>query len=451
MPPGDLSQGRGLVAQRPVRDNGCVSAPHVVVVGAGFAGLNATNDLASAGARVTLIDRHPYTTFQPLLYQVATGGLNPGDVTFSLRALAAKKKGRVRFRRANVTGIDTDNKKVLVDQGTPIDYDYLVLAQGVGANFFGIPGASEYARSIYTRAEALEVRDLMFGLLEKLAVAPANQSLSVVVVGGGATGVEMAGTLAEMRSQGLPVAYPEINPARVRVMLVEMGPVVLAPFKEDLQRYTLRQLQKRGVDVRVNTAISEVRPGEVVFKDGTVEPADLVVWAAGIGGHDLVKKWGMPQGRGGRILTEPTLQVLGHPDIFAIGDAAMIEQDPLPQLAQPAIQEGKLAAYNIRALDHGEPLKSFDYKDRGTMATIGRSSAVVELPGGVSVTGLPAWGMWVALHLAELLGGRNRIQALINLGFRYLLYPKSANAIVGDLADSKSGELPNPHTESDQS
>ncbi|OYO09392.1 NADH dehydrogenase FAD-containing subunit [Enemella evansiae] len=428
---------------------GPVSAPHIVVVGAGFAGLNATNDLAAAGARVTLVDRHPYTTFQPLLYQVATGGLNPGDVTFSLRALAAKKKGRVRFRRANVTGIDTENKKVLVDQGSSIDYDYLVLAQGVGANFFGIPGASEYARSIYTRAEALEVRDLMFGLLEKLAVAPANQDLSVVVVGGGATGVEMAGTLAEMRSQGLPVAYPEVNPARVRVMLVEMGPVLLSPFKEDLQRYTLRQLQKRGVDVRLDTAIAEVRPGEVEFSDGTKEKADLVVWAAGIGGHDLVKKWGMPQGRGGRIVTEPTLQVKGFTDIFAVGDAAIIEQDPLPQLAQPAIQEGKLAAHNIRALDHGQPLKTMEYHDRGTMATIGRSSAVVQLPGGINVTGLPAWGMWVALHLAELLGGRNRIQAMINLGFRYLLYPKSANAIVGDLADSKTGELPAPRPDAD--
>nr|WP_324252840.1 NAD(P)/FAD-dependent oxidoreductase [Enemella evansiae] len=426
-----------------------MSAPHIVVVGAGFAGLNATNDLAAAGARVTLVDRHPYTTFQPLLYQVATGGLNPGDVTFSLRALAAKKKGRVRFRRANVTGIDTENKKVLVDQGSSIDYDYLVLAQGVGANFFGIPGASEYARSIYTRAEALEVRDLMFGLLEKLAVAPANQDLSVVVVGGGATGVEMAGTLAEMRSQGLPVAYPEVNPARVRVMLVEMGPVLLSPFKEDLQRYTLRQLQKRGVDVRLDTAIAEVRPGEVEFSDGTKEKADLVVWAAGIGGHDLVKKWGMPQGRGGRIVTEPTLQVKGFTDIFAVGDAAIIEQDPLPQLAQPAIQEGKLAAHNIRALDHGQPLKTMEYHDRGTMATIGRSSAVVQLPGGINVTGLPAWGMWVALHLAELLGGRNRIQAMINLGFRYLLYPKSANAIVGDLADSKTGELPAPRPDAD--
>nr|WP_324252519.1 NAD(P)/FAD-dependent oxidoreductase [Enemella evansiae] len=426
-----------------------MSAPHIVVVGAGFAGLNATNDLAAAGARVTLVDRHPYTTFQPLLYQVATGGLNPGDVTFSLRALAAKKKGRVRFRRANVTGIDTENKKVLVDQGSSIDYDYLVLAQGVGANFFGIPGASEYARSIYTRAEALEVRDLMFGLLEKLAVAPANQDLSVVVVGGGATGVEMAGTLAEMRSQGLPVAYPEVNPARVRVMLVEMGPVLLSPFKEDLQRYTLRQLQKRGVDVRLDTAIAEVCPGEVEFSDGTKEKADLVVWAAGIGGHDLVKKWGMPQGRGGRIVTEPTLQVKGFTDIFAVGDAAIIEQDPLPQLAQPAIQEGKLAAHNIRALDHGQPLKTMEYHDRGTMATIGRSSAVVQLPGGINVTGLPAWGMWVALHLAELLGGRNRIQAMINLGFRYLLYPKSANAIVGDLADSKTGELPAPRPDAD--
>ncbi|NNG21077.1 NAD(P)/FAD-dependent oxidoreductase [Naumannella sp. ID2617S] len=426
------------------RHNGQVSAPNVVIVGAGFAGLHATNDLVAAGARVTLIDRHPYTTFQPLLYQVATGGLNPGDVTFSLRALAAEKRGRVRFRRANVTGIDTEQQRVMTDVGEPVDYDYLVLAQGVGANFFGIPGADRYARSIYTRGEALEVRDLLFGLLEGLTVAAPNQELSVVVVGGGATGVEMAGTLAEMRMQGLPVAYPEINPTQVRVMLVEMAPHVLAPFDDSLRRYTLRQLRERGVDVRLETAIAEVREHEVEFKDGQVERADLVIWAAGIGGHELVKQWGIPQGRGGRIIVDPDLRVRDQEKVFAVGDAAVVEDDPSPQLAQPAIQMGKLVARNIKALDHGQPMESFRYKDKGTMATIGRSAAVVQLPNGTKFTGFTAWSMWVALHLSFLLGGRNRIQAMINLGFRYLLYPRSANAIVGDLADSETGELPGP-------
>lgn len=412
---------------------GEVSAPHVVIIGAGFGGLHATDRLAAAGARVTVIDRHPYTTFQPLLYQVATGGLNPGDVTFSLRAYAARRKGRVRFRRASALSLDTEKQLVHCDQGEPVSYDYLVLAQGVGANFFGIPGAEEYAQTIYTRASALEVRDGLFGLLENVAVSRANKPLSIIVVGGGATGVEMAGTLAEMRSQGLPVAYPEVNSAQVRVMLVEMGPTLLPPFDDDLRRYTLRQLKLRGVDVRLNTAIKKVESDRVELGDGSHEPADLVIWAAGIGGHEVVKDWGVPLGKGGRILVDKQLRVKGEERVFAIGDAALVEDEPTPQLAQPAIQMGEQVANNIRALDHGQQMQDFHYVDKGIMATIGRSAAVVQLPNGMEFTGFTAWGMWVALHLSFLLGGRNRIQAMINLGFRYLLYPRSANAIVGDL------------------
>ncbi|GAB3622736.1 NAD(P)/FAD-dependent oxidoreductase [Mariniluteicoccus endophyticus] len=409
---------------------------HVVIVGAGFAGLAAARNLVQDGFQVTLVDRHPYTTFQPLLYQVATGGLNPGDVTYSLRSLSAQHRSRMRFRRASVTGIDPENRQVLVDQGDPIAYDHLVLSQGVGANFFGIPGAAEYARSIYTRAEALEVRDVIFGELEKLTTADSKQRLVTLVVGGGATGVEMAGALAEMKSIGLPIAYPEINPARVEVILVEMGPTLLAPFDESLRDYTLRQLQQRGVDVRLNTAIEEVRAGEVTFADGTTQQADLVVWAAGVGGHEGVKKWDVPQGRGGRIVVDESLRVKGMERVYAAGDAALIESNPLPQLAQPAMQMGAHVARTIRAVEDGEQPSTFVYTDKGTMATIGRSSAVVQLKDGPRFTGFPAWAMWVTLHLYFLLGGRNRIQAMINLGSRYLLYPRNAHAIVGDLEDA---------------
>lgn len=418
--------------------------PHVVIVGGGFGGLAAAGTLAKQGCRVTLIDRHAYTTFQPLLYQVATGGLNPGDITYSLRAFAARYGRRVRFRRAHVTQIATEERRVLTDVGSPIDYDYVILAPGVGANFFGIPGAKEHARSIYTRAEAIDVRDLAFGKVEALSLTDNDETLTVVVVGGGATGVEMAGALAEMRTQGLPIAYPEIDPQRLRVMLVEMGPTLLAPFDRRLQRYTLRELRKRDVDVRLDTAIKEVRPHSVIVAKGDdehEEQADLVIWGGGIGAHDLVEGWGFEQGRGGRIVIGDDLRVKGHDRVFAIGDAAVNPDNPLPQVAQPALQMGRHVADTIVAAEKGAAPRAFHYRDKGSMATIGRSAAVVEVAGGPKLTGFPAWLAWVVLHLSFLLSGRNRLSAMINLGVRYVMYPRNANAIVGDIDEPQRAEL----------
>ncbi len=406
---------------------------HVVVVGGGFGGLRAAEELARSGYSVTLIDRNAYSTFQPLLYQVATGGLNPGDITYSLRSFTGRFRRTMRFRRATVTAIDSTQRRVITDVGEPIPYDYLVLAVGVGANYFGIPGAAEHARAIYTRAEALEVRDLVFGRIEALTVADPGSCVSMVVVGGGATGVEMAGALAEMKQQGLPIAYPEVDPDRVRIMLVEMGPHLLARFARRLRNYTLKQVQKRGVDVRLNTGIKAVQADSVTLTDGTTEQADVVIWGAGIGGHAEVADWGLVQGAGGRLVVDDDLRAVGHDRIFAVGDCALTPDHPLPQVAQPAIQMGLHAARMILALDAGEPTRPFAYADRGSMATIGRSAAVVELPVGPNLKGFPAWVAWVVLHLAYLLGGRNRIAAMVNLGFRYLMYPRSANAIIGDL------------------
>lgn len=419
-----------------------MSKPHVVIVGGGFAGLNAADELAEMGCRVTVIDRQPYTTFQPLLYQVAIGGLNPGDVTYSLRAYAGRRRSHVRFRRAGVTGIDVEGRRVLCDHGDPVGYDFLVLAQGAGINYFGVPGAAEHAFSIYTRGQALQARDEVTTLLDHLAVDPHREAV-IVVVGGGATGVEMAGALAEMRMQGVPIAFPEVHPSRIRVMLVEMGDKLLAPFDDSLSHYTFEQLVQRGVDVRLKTAIKEVNEHSVTFTDGQAMQADIVIWAAGIGGHPEVNDWGMPLGKGGRIEVDENLLVQGQDRIFAVGDGAIIDGDPVPQLAQPAIQMGQHTARQIKALSTGRPLKPFSYHDKGIMATIGRSAAIVELPQGIKLTGFPAWTTWVALHLAFLLGGRNRIQAMINLGFRYLLYPRTANAIVGDV------RMPSSHTNDD--
>ena len=410
--------------------------PHVVVVGAGFAGLSATADLAKEGFRVTLINRHPYNTFQPLLYQVATGGLNAGDVTYSLRYFAARHPG-VRFRRATVTGIDHDANEVLCDDGVRVGYDYLCLATGITTNHFGIPGAAEYTMSMYTRADALKVRDTIFGSMEIIAgmSSPNTGAFTIVVVGGGATGVEMAGQLAELKTEALPATYPELNPARVHVVLVEMGEALLAPFEDPLRQYAHKELVKRGVDVRLKTAITEVHPDRVDFKDGSTLPVDLVIWAAGVSGSPVLRDWGIPIGRGGRIEVNSDLRVIGHENVFALGDASLTVDNPLPQLAQPAIQTGKFAADQIARLHRGLETETFKYHNKGTMATIGRGDAVLQMPQGLKLKGVVAWLGWIFLHIVYLLGNRNRAQTLLNLFSRYLL-PSRSSAIVGDVMET---------------
>jgi len=410
--------------------------PHVVVVGAGFGGVWATDELAKEGFRVTLLDQFPYNTFQPLLYQVATGGLNPGDVTYSLRYFAANHED-VRFRVGEVVGIDHDKREVVCSDGFRVGFDYLIIGNGITTNHFGIPGAAEYTMSMYTRAEALRVRDTIFGSLEIIAGRsdPNSAGFTVVIVGGGPTGVEMAGQLAELKTGTIPSTYPELNPARVHVVLVEMTEHLLAPFDDSLRQYALRELTKRGVDVRLKTAISEVEADRVDFKDGSSMPVDLVIWAAGVSGDPRLRDWGLPIGRAGRIEINDDTRVVGEERIFAIGDGSVIVNSPLPQLAQPAIQMGKFAARQIARLHRGLETESFHYRDKGTMATIGRGDAVLEVPIGLKLKGVLAWLGWIVLHLFYLLGGRNRVQTLINLGSRYL-GPRRSNAIVGDVLET---------------
>ena len=420
--------------------------PHVVVVGAGFGGVAATRELAKLGFRVTVIDQHPYNTFQPLLYQVATGGLNAGDITYSLRFLSSRSKAR--FRRARVTHVNHDERTVTCHDGVKVAFDYLIIGTGITTNHFGIPGAAEYTMSMYTRAEALKVRDTIFGGLENIAGAahPGTGGFTVVVVGGGPTGVEMAGSLAELKESAIPNAYPELDQKKVHVVLVEMANALLLPFDEKLQRYTLSELVKRGVDVRLRTALSEVHPDHVVFKDGNRLDVDLVIWAAGVSGDKSLNDWGVPIGRGGRIEVGTDCRVKGFEHVFAIGDVALITENPLPQLAQPAIQQGKFVAHQISRMLNDEPTQEFVYHDKGTMATIGNRAAVLQLPNGFKMTGTFAWLGWIALHIAFLLGGRNRVQTLVSLASRYASWPRRAGAIVGDVANTpaqakgKSGE-----------
>ncbi|HPU12862.1 MAG TPA: NAD(P)/FAD-dependent oxidoreductase [Aeromicrobium sp.] len=408
--------------------------PHVVVVGGGFGGLAVVRKLRKENVDITLIDRHTYNTFQPLLYQVATASLNPGDITWFLRAIRSRQDN-VRFVKGTVVEMDHSEKKVVLDGNITVTYDYLVLANGVTANFFGIPGAEEHAMPLYRRSQALALRDLLFANLEDAAINGQDTDLRIVVVGGGATGVETAGALAEMRNLDMPTTYPELDPKLIHISLVEMGEHVLAPFNPKLRDYAANELRKRDVDLRLGTAVKEVRrDGVLISHDGVEEflPAGIVVWASGVTAHEAVKDWGVPQNRGGRIEVNEHQEVSSVPGVFAIGDISINPDSPLPQLGQPAIQGGKHVAKVIRARERGrkEP-KPFRYFDKGTMATIGRASAIAEVRYLPRLKGFVAWFIWVTVHVALLLGNRNRMATMTNLSLKYFSW-RSHNAIVGE-------------------
>jgi NADH dehydrogenase len=413
--------------------------PHVVIVGGGFGGLSAVRALRKADVDITLIDRHTYNTFNPLLYQVATASLNPGDITWFLRAVRSKAKN-VRFLKGIVVGIDHGTKTLALYGDVSVSYDYLVLANGVTANFFGTPGAEEFAIPLYKRSQALAVRDKLFAYLEEAAINGQDEDLRIIVVGGGPTGVETAGAFAEFRNHDMPTTYPELDREKIHVTLVEAAGGVLGPFKERLRNYAQKALEQRMVDLRFNTLVKEVREdGVLVEHDGHQEflPAGLTVWATGVTAHDTVKDWDVPQGRGGRIEVDDHLRVRGIDNTFAIGDIAVDPDEPLPQLAQPALQGGKYVGDLIKREVSGkhEP-GPFKYFDKGTMATIGKSSAVAEVQipftgKSVPIKGFVAWITWVVLHIAYLLGNRNRLATMINLGSKYL-FRGSHNAIVGE-------------------
>ncbi len=434
-----ISNADPTVLTRSAATTPVATRPRVVVVGGGFAGLAAVRQLSVADADVILVDRHPYNTFQPLLYQVATGGLNPGDVTYALRAYASRYRNTT-FRRAAVTGVDPVAHLVHLDEGSPLPYDYLIVSTGVATNYFGIPGAAAHSITIYTRAGAIAARDRVLTALERVSAHRDTAPAPVfVVVGGGATGVEMAGALAELRNEAVPVAYPEIDVDDVRIVLVEMSDAVLGPFHPKLRDYAAKALRKRGVDLRLGTSVKEVGPFEVVVQgpDGATEtiPSAATIWATGVTAVPVVGDWHLPTGPGGRVLVEPDLRITGFPEVFAVGDVAATGQ-PLAQLAQPAIQGGKHAGIQIRRLLAGATTQEFHYKDKGTMATIGRSDAVVQLPFGLRLKGFLAWVSWLGLHIVTLVGNRNRLATLINLSVRYFTWPRSLNIVVGDPVDT---------------
>jgi NADH dehydrogenase len=419
------AQGQGAGGQ---------DAPSVVVVGAGFAGISTLKTLAKGNLRVTLVDHNIYSTFQPLLYQVATAGLNPGDIAYPARGFTHRYG--VRFRRGELAAVDTAARQVRLADGGRLGYDYLIIATGVSASYFGIEGAEKNSLALYTRRDAIKLRDHLMAGLERLSVetvdGQAQDEIVITVVGGGATGVEVAGTLAELRNIALSAAYPEIDRSRMTIRLVELGPYLIPPFSASLRDYAYRQLVKRGVDVRLKTQIREVTPDSVIVSDGQSLRSDITVWAAGVAAPPAAAHWGLPQGKNGRILVGPDLRVKGEERIFAIGDVALVEDNPVPELAQPAIQAGRHAARQVRRLVAGEATATFHYHDKGTMATIGRRSAVADLKYGIKFGGTLAWFAWLGLHIITLLGARNRVSTLLNLSWRYLTWRHGGGLIVGD-------------------
>jgi NADH:ubiquinone reductase (H+-translocating) len=412
-------------------------SPRVVVVGGGFAGLNAVKALSKVKppVRVTLLEQHNYHLFQPLLYQLATGLVQPADIAHPVRGIVRRYR-RTGVRMATVSGVDLDTREVLTEEGRRYPYDYLILAAGATTATFGIPGVEEHGFPLKSMPDALRLRAHLlrqFELAENDPDEIAKGALTVVVGGGGPTGVEMAGALHELFKHVLVHDFPDLDIDQTRVVLLEAMDHLLAPFHPSSRQHALDILRKRGVEVRLGQALDKATPNEVILKDGTVIPTRTLVWGAGVRANPLADVLGLEQTRGGRIVVGEDLSVPGRPEVFVVGDLAGAGDGKgglLPQVAQPAIQQARHAAQNIERTLKGEPRTGFTYKDKGIMATIGRNAAVTELPSGARFKGVLAWYMWLALHLAYIIGFRSRVAVLVNWIWSYLTYDRHARIIV---------------------
>jgi len=403
--------------------------PKVVVVGAGFGGLEVARHLAGRPVDITLVDQHNFHTFQPLLYQVATAGLNAADVANVVRGLF-HRQDNVRFRCATVTGVDWDARTVQLDGHPALPFDHLVLAGGATVNHFGTPGAAEHGFALYTLADAVRLRNHVLDRFEAAdadGADPADGGLTFVVVGGGPTGVETAGALAELFAMVFRKDYPSLDVSSARIVLVEMQDHLLDPFAARSRQHALDTLTSRGVDVRLGAAVAEVTASSVTLAGGEVLPCQTLVWAAGVQANPLAAHLGLDQGRGGRVIVAPDLRVPGRSGAWAIGDiAAATDRDGalLPQLAPVAMQAGRHVARQITRLAEGKDTEPFRYRNKGTMATIGRRAAVAELPGGIKLRGGLAWLAWLGLHLVFLVGKRNRASVLLNWAWNYFTWDR---------------------------
>ncbi len=412
-------------------------ARRVVVVGAGFGGLAVAKELAGEGLQVEVLDRRNHHLFQPLLYQVATAGLEPSDIAYAVRGITKRQKG-VSFASAEVVGADLDARVLHTAAGRDIPYDHLVLAAGARTASFGIDGVDQHAFGLKSLDDAVGLRQHLLEQFERCAADPAlvtAGALNVVVVGGGPTGVEMAGALSELYDRVMREDFPELDLDAATIHLVEMADAVLTPFHPKLQERTAQDLRRRGVDLRLGRSVKRVTQRCVELDDGTQIPAATCVWAAGVQAEPLGELLGLQTGRAGRIVVTDDLHVPGHPEVFVIGDLAAATDEEgalLPQLAPVAMQQGRYVAKAITdGVTHRAP---FRYVDKGTMATIGRRSAVAEVPGGIRFTGSIAWLAWLLLHIYFLIGFRNRISVLINWAWNYLTWDRAARVVAAPVA-----------------
>lgn len=405
----------------------------VVIVGAGFGGLWAARKLAHANVEVTVIDRNNYHAFLPLLYQVAAAELEEERIAYPVRSVLSKHPN-MNFLMSNVTRVDFVGKTVYMGERT-LEYDYLVLALGSTYHFFNVPGADKYALPLKTVEQATTLRNRILSRFEQanLVTDPAERKalLTFTIVGGGPTGVEFAGALRELINKPLQRDFPKLDMSEVSVVLVEGMDRVLSMFPEKLGSYTGKRLKKMGVDIITERFVTEVKGHSVTLNDGSLIPTRTVVWTAGVKGAEPREGWDLETQGARRVIVDKALNVKGLPDVYAVGDMAYFEQDgkQLPMLAQVAMQQGEHAAHNIIQKLHGVEQVEFEYVDKGSMATIGRNAAVAQV-GNFSFTGVFAWLLWLFIHVAYLIGFRNRLVVLINWAWDYFFFERIARIIV---------------------
>jgi NADH dehydrogenase len=413
--------------------------PHVVIVGGGFGGLYAARTLARAPVRVTLIDRRNHHLFQPLLYQVATAALNPSDIAAPIRSVLRRQKNAMVIL-GEVTRIDAASRKVVL-AGEEIAFDYLVVATGVRHAYFGHDEWEHLAPGLKSIEDALEIRKrilLAFEAAEREDQEERRRRwLTFVVVGGGPTGVELAGALAEISRHALARDFRRIDPTGAKILLLEGGPRILPTFPPELSDKAARSLSRLGVEVRTGAAVHGIDDAGVMLSEERIESA-TVLWAAGVRASPLAQSLGVPLDRLGRVQVRPDLSIPGHDDVFVIGDLAALEQDgrPLPGVAPVAIQQGRHVARTIVLSLRGRPRQPFRYRDQGALATIGRGAAVALLARGrCRISGFPAWVAWLAIHIFFLIGFRNRLLVMIEWAWAYLSYQRGARLITGETKD----------------
>ncbi len=424
---------------------GCDDGPvhRVVIVGAGFGGLNAGRELAGHDVEVTIVDQRNFHTFQPLLYEVATAGLESADVAYPVRSIFGRA-ANVRFHFGTVNRVDWDDGWVETAQGDRLPFDSFIVASGATAKFFGIPGAAEHSLPLYTLTDARHLRDHVLRRLEEADDDPAavrGGSLTFAVIGGGPTGVEVAGALAELLDVAVRHDGFQFDRRTARIVVIDGLDRLLSAFKESAGGYAARTLAGRGVELRLGHMVKAVSDHDVELDNGERIPTKTVVWAGGVTVDGTVASGlGAPTERSGRLVVQADLSLPGRPQAFAIGDAAAVPWGPdpadadrvCPQLAQVAIQSGRHAARQIlRRLDD-RPTQPFRYRDKGIMATIGRRAAITQFPNGLIVRGTLGWLAWLGLHLVYLIGFRNRIVVLVNWSWRYLSWGSGPRVIVGD-------------------